>query len=276
MHLAAIFYAPVGSLFGSHSRPDAASAGRFATHIVLDRFNIGSFQGEPYSDERGRPRSSALSQLPGRKRCSSQQLQVLRSPQVDLAYEAVDAVEEQYNVELIRRVAQGDDAAFAALYDRFSPILYGMALRMMNDAGEAEDVLQDGFTYIWRRASAFDPSRSSLFAWLAMIVRNKAIDKLRVRQRGERLQERVTSFTEEFSDRDERSALEPLLRESRVQLQSALAEVSDEQRQALELSFFSGLTHEQIAAQLKAPLGTIKARIRRGLLRLRQLFQRDI
>ena len=188
----------------------------------------------------------------------------------------MDEVEEQYNVELIRRVAQGDAAAFATLYDRFSPILYGMALRMMNDAGEAEDVLQDGFIYIWRRASAFDPSRSSLFAWLAMIVRNKAIDKLRVRQRGERLHERVSNFPELFSDRDERSALEPLLRESRARLQSALSEVSAEQRQVLELSFLSGLTHEQIAAQLGAPLGTIKARIRRGLLRLRQVFQGDI
>jgi RNA polymerase sigma-70 factor, ECF subfamily len=188
----------------------------------------------------------------------------------------VDEVEEQYNVELIRRVAQGDAAAFAALYDRFSPILYGVALRMMNDAGEAEDVLQDGFTYIWRRASTFDPNRSSLFAWLAMIVRNKAIDKLRVRQRGERLHERVTSFPELFSDRDEQSALKPILRESQAQVQAALSEISAEQRQALELAFFSGLTHEQIATQLGAPLGTIKARIRRGLLRLRQVFQGDL
>jgi RNA polymerase sigma-70 factor (ECF subfamily) len=194
----------------------------------------------------------------------------------DLAYEAVNEAEEQYNVELVRRVAQGDSVAFAALYDRFSPILYGVALRMMNDAAEAEDVLQDGFIYIWRRASAFDASRSSSFSWAAMIVRNKAIDKLRIRQRGERLRERVTSFPELFSDRDEQSALEPLLRERRAQVQSALLEVSPEQRQVLQLSYFSGLTHEQIAAQLGAPLGTVKARIRRGLLRLRQVFQGGI
>jgi RNA polymerase sigma-70 factor, ECF subfamily len=188
----------------------------------------------------------------------------------------VDEVEEQYNVELIRRAAKGDAAAFAALYDRLSPILYGMALRMINDAGEAEDVLQEGFVYIWRRASAFDPGRSSSFAWAAMIVRNKAIDKLRVRQRGERLHERVTSFSEPSADRDEQSALEPVLRERQAEVQSALSKVPPEQRQALELSYYSGLTHEQIAAQLGAPLGTVKARIRRGLLRLRQLFQRGI
>lgn len=188
----------------------------------------------------------------------------------------MDEVEEQYNVELIRRVAKGDDAAFASLYDRLSPVLYGMALRIMNDAGEAEDVLQDGFLYIWRQASAFDPGRGSAFAWAVMIVRNKAIDKLRVRQRGERLHERVTSFPELFSDRDEQSALEPVLRERQSEVRSALSEVSPEQRQALELSYFSGLTHEQIAARLGAPLGTVKARIRRGLLRLREVFRRGI
>ena len=201
---------------------------------------------------------------------------VLRTSSVILAYEAVDEVEEQYNVELIRRVANGDEAAFASLYDRLSPVLYGTALRIMNDAGEAEDVLQDGFLYIWRQANAFDPSRGSFFAWVVMIVRNKAIDKLRVRQRGERLYERVTSFPELFSDRDEQSALEPVLRERQSEVRSALSEVSAEQRQALELSYFSGLTHEQIAARLGAPLGTVKARIRRGLLRLRELFRRGI
>jgi RNA polymerase sigma-70 factor, ECF subfamily len=150
----------------------------------------------------------------------------------------VNEADEQYNVELLRRVAQGDNVAFAALYDRLSPILYSMALRMMNDAGEAEDVLQDGFIYIWRRASAFEPGRSNSFAWAVMIVRNKAIDRLRVRQRGERLQERVTSSRELFSDRDDLSALEPFLRERKTQVQSALSDVSPEQRQALQLSFF--------------------------------------
>ena len=201
---------------------------------------------------------------------------VLRLSSVTLAYEPVDEVEEQYNVELIRRVAKGDACAFASLYDRLSPVLYGMALRIMNDAGDAEDVLQDGFLYIWRQANAFDPGRGGSFAWAVMIVRNKAIDKLRVRQRGERLQERVTSFPELFSDRDEQSALEPVLRERQSEVRSALAEVSPEQRQALELSYFSGLTHEQIAARLGAPLGTVKARIRRGLLRLREVFRRGI
>ena len=187
----------------------------------------------------------------------------------------MDPAEDQYNAELLRRIALGDEAAFAALYDRFSPVLYGLALRMMNDASEAEDVVQEGFAYVWRRAGAFDSSRSSAFAWAVMIVRNKAIDKLRVRLRGERLRDRVNTFPEQFTDRDEQSAQEPLFRERRTEVLSALSEMPGEQRQALELAFFSGLTHEQIAAQLGAPLGTIKARIRRGLLRLRQIFGRE-
>ncbi len=101
--------------------------------------------------------------------------------------------ENEFEARLINRIAEGDDSAFTALYERFSASLYGMAYRMMNDAKEAEDVLQEGFTYIWRKAASYDSSRSSPFAWAVMIVRNKAIDRLRVRQRLERLRDKVTA-----------------------------------------------------------------------------------
>ena len=193
----------------------------------------------------------------------------------DLTYKPVDEAEDQYNVDLVRRIAQGDQSAFALFYNRLSPVLYGVAFRMMNDHGDAEDVLQEGMAYIWRRANSFDASRSSTFAWAAMIVRNKAIDKLRARRRGERLRERVKDSSDLSSDQDDRSALEPLFREQRNQVRSVLSQISPDQREALELSYFSGLTHEEIAAQLGAPLGTVKARIRRGVLQLRKLFQRE-
>jgi len=101
--------------------------------------------------------------------------------------------EQEYNADLVKLAANGDQAAFGILYSRLAPALYGMAFRMMNDAKEAEDVLQEGFTYIWRKANTYDPSRSSAHAWAVMIVRNKAIDKLRARQRGERLRDKVSS-----------------------------------------------------------------------------------
>jgi RNA polymerase sigma-70 factor, ECF subfamily len=185
----------------------------------------------------------------------------------------VEKDDQQYEIDLIKRIANGDQTAFAVLYDRLSPILYSVALRMMNDAAEAEDVLQDGFVYIWQRASTFDADRGGPIAWTIMIVRNKAIDRLRVRQRGERLQELATVSAELAPDKDDQSALEPFLRERRVQVKSALERLPTDQREALNLAFFSGLTHQQIAEKLTAPLGTVKARIRRGLLQLRQFLQ---
>lgn len=181
--------------------------------------------------------------------------------------------EHQYNADLIKLAANGDEAAFSILYRRLAPALYGIAFRMMNDAKEAEDVLQEGFTYIWRRADTYDPSRSSAYAWAVMIVRNKAIDKLRSRQRSERLREKITSEAGFFAEQDDFSAQQPLSREQNAQVREALKQIAPEQRQAVELAFFSGLTHEQIAEQLCIPLGTIKARIRRGLLRLRDFFR---
>jgi RNA polymerase sigma-70 factor, ECF subfamily len=181
--------------------------------------------------------------------------------------------EHQYNADLVKLAANGDEAAFGILYSRLAPCLYGMAFRMMNDAKEAEDVLQEGFTYIWRKANNYDPARSSAYAWAVMIVRNKAIDRLRARQRGDRLREKVTSETGFFAERDDSSAQVPISRERNAEVREALQKIAPEQRQAVELAFFSGLTHEQIAEQLGAPLGTIKARIRRGLLRLRDFFQ---
>jgi RNA polymerase sigma-70 factor (ECF subfamily) len=147
---------------------------------------------------------------------------------------------------------------------------------MMNDAKEAEDVLQEGFTYIWRKAATYDANRSSPFAWAVMITRNKAIDRLRVRQRIEKLREKVTVEESFYQDKDETSANEPTLRERGTLVRSALREIPEEQRQALELSFFGGLTHEQIAERLDTPLGTIKARIRRGLLRLRDCLKEGL
>jgi RNA polymerase sigma-70 factor, ECF subfamily len=185
----------------------------------------------------------------------------------------VKNADTEFDSNLILRTAEGDESAFTMLYKRLSPALYGMAFRIMNDAKEAEDVLQEGFTYIWRKASSYDPARSSPFSWAVMIVRNKAIDRIRTRQRVDRLHEKVITEASFFPTRDDSSADEPQLHERRALVHAALQEIPAEQRQALELAFFSGLTHEEIAENLSTPLGTIKARIRRGLLRLREFVK---
>ena len=181
--------------------------------------------------------------------------------------------ERQRAVELIERMAAGDEAALADFYQRFAPTLYGLAMKMLDDEKEAEDVLQEGFIYLWRKAAAYNPQLGSPFSWAVMIVRHKAIDRIRSRRRAERIVDRAMVEFSHFAETDERSADEPVFGEQRAIVRAALAQMPVEQRQALELAFFSGLTHEEIAAHLATPLGTIKARIRRGLIRMRDFVR---
>jgi RNA polymerase sigma-70 factor, ECF subfamily len=170
---------------------------------------------------------------------------------------------------LLRLIAAGDEAAFAQYYDRIGDALYGLACRLLGDTKEAEDLMQDVFVQIWRKAAQYDSGKGSPFAWSVTILRTRAIDRLRRRYRKDALILRVNPGKEAEEALDERSAQEPWLRERRLRLRSALLALPDEQREAIELAFFDDLSHQAIAERLAQPLGTIKARIRRGLLRLR-------
>lgn len=173
--------------------------------------------------------------------------------------------------ELIRRMAAGDKAACAALYDRFSRPLYSVALRILNDQAEAEDIVQDVFLALWEKAGSFVSTRGSAFGWAITLTRNRAIDRLRTRRR------RANLLSESFAgdlpgagtSAESDSADELVLKEKSGAVRAALATLPAEQVRALELAFFSGLTQQEIAARLSEPLGTVKARIRRGLLKLR-------
>jgi RNA polymerase sigma-70 factor (ECF subfamily) len=173
---------------------------------------------------------------------------------------------------LIKRMSAGDQSALAAFYDRFSPTLFGLALRMLKDETGSEDVLQEAFVCMWNKAATYNPELNGPFSWAVMIVRNKAIDRLRSRYRVEKIVELATAEFSHTLDFDARSAEEPFFREQRELVRAALAKLPEEQRQAINLAFFGGLTHEEIAAHLKTPAGTIKSRIRRGLLKLRDLM----
>ena len=174
-----------------------------------------------------------------------------------------------WEAQLIRRVAQGDPEAFAALYDRYSKPLYSFVLRILNNPQEAEDVLQEVFLRIWEKASCFDEAAGKPFTWAISITRNKAIDRLRARQRklqvfGETANSAVVVEAPSETQRDEN-----VWRDQVAQIRRVVEELPGEQRESIELAFFSGLTHVEIAKALEEPLGTIKARIRRGMLRLR-------
>ena len=176
---------------------------------------------------------------------------------------------------LVRQMQAGDQQAFATFYDRFAPGLFSMIYAILHDQKESEDVLQEAFVQMWKRTATYDATRSSLFTWAVMISRHKAIDRLRSRQRQSRLVEAVANETDEsaVSAPAERADHALARSDERENVRAAMAQLGDGQREAIELAFFAGLTQTQIAEKLGAPLGTVKARIRRGLLALREVLQ---
>ena len=161
----------------------------------------------------------------------------------------------------------GDQEAFAQFYDGFAPGLFSMIFAILRDQKESEEVLQDAFVQMWKQLATYDPTRSSLFTWTVMISRHKAIDRLRARQRQTRLPEVVVLEAKNTGAAPE-GADSSLSQKERERVRLALAQLNAGQREAIELAFFGGLTQSQIAEKLGTPLGTIKARIRRGLLAL--------
>jgi len=170
------------------------------------------------------------------------------------------------DLSLIAAVRSGDENAMAALYDRYSGIVYSVALRVLGDTAAAEDVLQEVFMQLWRNPGVFDSSRGNLGAWLAVIARNRAIDGLRKRRPETDVEDVIVSVEPDMSGDAERSrAME--------KVRSALSAMPAVQRSALEMAYFEGLSHSEIAAKTGEPLGTVKTRIRAGLLALRKVFQ---
>jgi len=164
---------------------------------------------------------------------------------------------------LVERMRSGDESAIGQLYDRYSGIVYSVALRVLNDTGAAEDVLQEVFLQLWRNPAVFDSKRGSLGAWLAVIARNRAIDGLRKRKPETEVENVILSVD---CDLESETARKVSIEKARA----ALTKVPAEQRKALELAFFQGLTHTEIAAKTGEPLGTIKTRIRAALSALRK------
>jgi RNA polymerase sigma-70 factor, ECF subfamily len=166
---------------------------------------------------------------------------------------------------LVSAIRSGDEQAMAQLYERYSSIVYSVALRVLGDATAAEDILQEVFMQLWRSPDIFDANRGSLPGWLAVIARNRAIDAVRKRRPETDINDVVVSIEPDLASGAEWSrALE--------KIRSALGSMPAQQRLALEMAFFEGLTHAEIAEKMGEPLGTIKTRIRAGLGALRKIF----
>jgi RNA polymerase sigma-70 factor (ECF subfamily) len=170
------------------------------------------------------------------------------------------------DIALLAAMRSGAGQAMAALYDRYSAIVYSVALRVLGDTGAAEDVLQEVFMQLWRNPGVFDSSRGHLGPWLAVIARNRAIDALRKRRPETDIDDVVVAVHPDMTgDADRSRAME--------KVRGALSAMPPAQRSALEMAYFEGLSHSEIASKTGEPLGTIKTRIRSGLLTLRKVFE---
>lgn len=180
--------------------------------------------------------------------------------------------ESGLDARLLLSVSEGNHDSLSVLYKRRSRVIYSFLIRMLGNEAESQEVLQDTFLIIWKKASSFDPFRASPIAWMIMIARGRALDKLRARSRRESLQvqyeREVVSFDLEINSRQnvERDEL-------CVACKTALQSLPEPQGHAIQLAFFRGWTHEEIAKASGEPLGTVKARIRRGLLALKKILK---
>jgi RNA polymerase sigma-70 factor (ECF subfamily) len=184
---------------------------------------------------------------------------------------AARAERAKTDAELMERVARDDREAFAELYDRFARPLYATALRILNNPTEAEDIVQDVFLALWERAADFDVRRGTAFAWAVTQTRHRAIDRVRTRTRRAEIITQVTGEDAGVnpSSAGENSVGRLLSKEHAGVLRQAVAGLPADQRQAVDLAFFGGLTQQEISTRLNEPIGTVKSRIRRGLLKLR-------
>ncbi len=179
--------------------------------------------------------------------------------------EQLNAAHADSDWSLLARVVQRDESALSALYDRYSGLVYSEVVRILRDKGAAEEILQDIFYQIWRTAEKFDRSRGSLPGWLVVVARNRAISRLR--RRGGRTEEELSENTVSFPFNLETAAAQNQLL---GRVQSAMASLPEGQREAINLAYFEGMTHSEIASKTGEPLGTVKTRIRSALDVLRR------
>lgn len=176
--------------------------------------------------------------------------------------------------EWVREAANGDQAALTRLYDSTNRMVYGLILRIVSNTHTAEEVLLDVYLQIWRKAETYTVSKGTVLAWLFTIARSRAIDALRSRASRESGQQDPLETAGAAVDRSPSPEENSAIAQRRQFVQQCLAELPVDQREAIELAFFRGLSHSEIAETLKQPLGTIKTRVRLGMARLRESLRR--
>ncbi len=186
---------------------------------------------------------------------------------------AIDTAEtrarDQDLISLVQQVASGDQSALARLYDSTNRLVYGLVLRVLGDVSSAEEVLLDVYTQVWRQAASYDANRGAPLAWLTTIARSRAIDRLRSGWQDQRRKESLDVLGDATADAASPEEM-PVASERQKFVRDALDSLSPEQREVIELAYYSGLSHSEIATKLNQPLGTIKTRTRLGMMKLRE------
>lgn len=179
-----------------------------------------------------------------------------------------NAVDEQ----ILARMRQGDDWAMSLLYDRYARLVFSLALRVLSDRDAAEEMVQEVFIKVWRRAGDFDPERAKLSTWIARIAHNQAIDEWRRRSHRPSL----ASPPQNESSADTVLPIDAVVADwDHQKIVRALGRIPHEQRQVIEMAYWDGLTHKEIAEKLGEPMGTVKTRIRRGMQKLKVLLEQQ-
>jgi RNA polymerase sigma-70 factor, ECF subfamily len=179
---------------------------------------------------------------------------------------SLDSGSSSGDVSLLERVRHADQGAMAEVFDRYGKLVYSVALRVLKDPGQAEDIMQEIFLQVWRRPEQFAENRGSLGGWLVVLARNRAIDALRRKKPSDSTEDIVLASPGNLASEAEHSALVEKVRK-------VLASLPPEQQKSMELAFFEGLSHSEIAQRTGDPLGTVKTRIRLALTTLRKAFQ---
>jgi RNA polymerase sigma-70 factor (ECF subfamily) len=174
------------------------------------------------------------------------------------------------DIELMQRIAQADQAALSTLYQRYGSIIYSLALRVLQNTGLAEEVTQDVFLEVWNRPQIWDPNKGRLSSWMLTICRYTAIDRLRKDQR--RPETSMTPLEDLAELLSTISTTDDALWQDGQMLRTFMSQLPTEQAEVIEMAFFQGLTHSELAETLHLPLGTIKTRVRLGLKKLRSLW----
>jgi RNA polymerase sigma-70 factor (ECF subfamily) len=179
----------------------------------------------------------------------------------------------ELEIDLLRRTGAGDLRSFEQLYERFAGVLFSVTMQVLGNREASEDVLQDVFIAIWEKAPLYDATRGKPLTWAVTLTRNKAIDHLRSLQRRGRLKDRAEQEAKVLEHARDGASLDEVDAAEHVRIvRGAVSQLAREQREAIELAFFSGLTQVEIAEKLQEPLGTIKARIRRGMIKLKEVI----